>query len=1099
MFKSRVAIFLGLLIVTMLGANSNADEGRLLRFPDVSKDKIAFVYAGDIYSVARDGGLAMRLTSDEGLELFPKFSPDGDKIAFTGQYDGDFSVYYMSLDGGLPVKLTFHPGIARTSERMGPENIVMGWHPDGQSILYRSRKAEPDVWQGRAYLVKTTGGLPKPLPMAWAGFTSFSPDAKKVAYCPKFRDFRTWKRYKGGMAQDVWIFDLESLEAQKITDWIGTDNMPMWYGDKIYYNSDRTGRLNLYCYDITTGETRTVTSFIDFDVRWPSLGSDAIAFENGGYIYLLELPAETIKKISIEMISDYNSIRPEFISVDNSINDFNISPDAKRAIFSARGDIFTVPAKEGNTRNLTNSSGAHDKEPIWSPDGKWIAYLSDETGEDELYLMSGDGKEKLRLTNYGHCFRYMGTWSPDSKMLTFEDKNNNLYYIDIDSKKIMLIDHDKNGIGGHNWSPDSRFIVYDKNLENNIRAIFVYAIDDGDSRQITPGYTEDYNPVFDPDGKYIYFLSQRSFNPLLGSYEFQYVNTAITNLYLILLHKDDKSPFLPESDEVSIAKNEDKDKDKKEDKKGQEEDNGKSDDDSPNIKIDFDGIYDRQIAFDLPAGNYMGLSAVSGAVFYVSNPLSGLQGNITDGERTLYKYAIDDRKNHNFAANIGGYVLDSKGKNMLLTRSGSYHIVSISGDKASFDDNQLNTSQMNMKLDRRAEYAQMFHEAWRRDRDFFYNENMHGVNWELMRERYGALVPFVAHRFDLTYLIGEMRGELCCSHTYTGGGDYYHPPSSRVALLGCDFEIDKKNERIKIVNILDGENWNGQLRSPLTETHVDINEGDYLLAIDGEEIWADTNPYKLTQNKANQKITLTVNDRPSLDDAREVVIEPLASESDLRYYNWVESNRAYVDSISDGKIGYIHLPDMGSYGLVRFNQMFYHQLRKEGLIIDVRWNGGGFVSQLVLDRLQERLSGVNTSRNGNPSPRPGTAVTAHMITLCNQFSCSDGDNFPYFFKFYKLGTVMGMRTWGGVVGISGSRSLSDGGYVFVPQFATYSIDSEWVMENEGVIPDIEIDNTPERLANGFDDQLSEAIKMLLKKIKDEPVVLPPHPGIPEKR
>ena len=865
-----------------------AEEARLLRFPHVSQDKIAFSYGGDIYTVNREGGISTKLTTDPGLELFAKFSPDGNQIAFTGQYDGDFAVYVMPTTGGSPKKLSFHPAIAKTSARNGPENIVMGWHPDGNSILFRSRKETIGGWEGKVYLVKTSGGLPEPLPMHSAGFTSFSPDAKKVAYCPIFRDFRTWKRYKGGMAQDVWIFDLESYDAEKITDWVGTDNMPMWNGDNIYYNSDETGTLNLYCYNVLKGETRQVTNFDEYDVRWPSLGSDAIVFENGGYIYLMELLSGTVSKIPIEMISDFNSIRPEFISVSDNINDFSLSPDAKRTVFSARGDIFTVPAKEGNTRNLTNTSGVHEKSPIWSPDGKWIAYLSDETGEDEIFLISQDGTKKKRLTHDGHCFRYIGSWSPDSKKLIFEDKNQKIFYVNIKSGDIVLIDQNCNGgIGEHNWSPDSRYIVYDKNLDNDIRGIIVYSIEDGTKHQITPGFTNDYGAVFDPDGKYIYFLSQRSFNPVLSNYEFQFVNTAITNLYMILLHEDDKSPFIAESDEVTVIEAEDGTDEKKSDSKKDDESEKKP----KNISIDFDNIYDRQIAFDLSAGNYYGLSAISGSVFYMNRPIRGLRGKVTEGKAVLHKYDITDKKDNEFSSGVSGYAFDAKGSKMLILRKGAYNIVGTSEGEASFKDNSVDISHMNMKLDRRVEYKQIFNEVWRRNRDFFYDENMHGVDWIKMHDRYASMLPYVTHRFDLTYILGEMIGELCCSHTYIGGGDFYKAPSSNVGLLGCDFEIDKKNNRIKIVNILNGENWSGQLRSPLTETHINVNEGDYLLAIDGKEITADINPYELTQNKGNQKITLTINEKNTMKNAREIVIEPITSEITLRYYKFVENNR----------------------------------------------------------------------------------------------------------------------------------------------------------------------------------------------------------------
>jgi len=1096
----RISILLSL-IMALVGSTA-ADEARLLRFPDVSAENVAFVYAGDIYVAPRDGGQAIRLTSHEGLELFPKFSPDGNTIAFTGEYDGDMAVYIMPVAGGEPKRLTYHPAIQRIAERMGPDNIVMDWHPDGRRVLFRSRKEAPDSWFGRAYLVDTAGGLPEALPMYEAGFTSLSPDAQKIAYCPIFRDFRTWKRYKGGMAQDVWIFDLQSFENKKITDWIGTDNQPMWYQNRIYFNSDRTGTLNLYCYEIETGETRQVTTFTDYDVRWPSLGPDGIAFENAGFVYVMDLPSETIEKASIGMISDHLKTRPEIVNVSDMITDFSVSPDGKRALFSARGEIFTVPAKEGNTRNLTGSCGAHDKEPYWSPDGKWIAYLSDESGEDELYLIPHDRSDKIRLTTDGHGWRRGLRWSPDSKKIAFSDKDNILFYVDVDSKDVIRVDQPKRGgIYDYSWSPDSRYLTYSKNLENSINTIFVYDLDSEDLHQITPGQTNDYSPEFDPDGKYLYFLSERSFNPIFDAYEFEIVNNAITNIYLILLKADQESPFAPESDEVEVAeKKENDDKGDKDAKKDDgDEDDGKGEDEEKKIEIDYDGIYDRQIAIDIPACNYGGLSAISGAVFYLSRPIRGMTAPIGNDETDLHKYIIDDEKDHVFASGVGSYELSGSREKMILARQGGYFIVDAGGTSAGFDDARVNTSNMEMTLDRRVEYGQIFHEAWRRNRDFFYDVNMHGVDWPAMRDKYEVLLPYVAHRFDLTYVIGEMVSELCCSHTYVGGGDMPRIESSQVGLFGADFEIDRKNNRIKFARILKGESWDESLRSPLTEPEIDVNEGDYLLAIDGEEVTADINPYALTVNKADRLITLTVNDRPTMDGAREVTVKPISSESSLRYHNWVEDKRRYVDSASGGDIGYIHIPDMGSTGMVRFMKMFYYQSRKPGLIIDVRANGGGFVSHLILARLREPVKAMGINRFLEPRRIPGDAVHAHMLTLINEFSVSDGDIFPYYFRWYGLGPLMGVRTWGGIVGIGGGRRLVDGGYNYVPGGTQYNLEGEWIMENHGVEPDIEIENPLDREAKGYDDQLIEAVKYIRKKLEEDPKTLPPYPGPPEER
>ena len=1083
--------YLVLILIWMLALSNAvfAEEARLLRFPDVHKDKIAFVYAGDIYVVSRDGGQALRLTSHEGLELFPKFSPDGRQIAFTGQYDGDMSVYVIPIEGGEPKRLTYHPGIQGTSERFGPENVVMGWHPDGKKVLFRSRMESSNWWDGRVYLVDVKGGLPQPLPMKVAGFTSFSPDGGKVAYCPIYRDFRTWKRYKGGMAQDVWIFDLKSYDSRKITDWEGTDNMPMWYQDKIYFNSDRTGSLNLFCYDLNTGQTRQVTNFTEYDVRWPSLGQDGIAFENGGYIYVLDLPSETLHRVNIYLTTDRQSVRTEFVNVSHKVEEFDISPDGKRAVFSARGEIFTIPAKEGNTRNLTNQSASRETHPTWSPDGKWIAYLSDSTGEEELYIVSQDGEQRIRLTTDGHCHRYEPSWSPDSKKLVFSDKDLNLYYIDIHSKRLVQIDKsNRNEIHQYSWSVDSKYLAYSKTGENRIATIFIYSFGDKSVHQVTPGLTNDYSPVFDPDGKYLYFLSERNFNPILSSYEFEFVNNAITNLYLIVLSAGEKSPFAPKSDETEMKPKKESDKKDKEERKKPVE-----------VKIDFQGIYDRQVSFDIPAGNYGDISAISGAIFYTSSPISGLEGKVEEEGIRLHKYDMKEKKDHEFTEDVAGYSISFDGEKMLVKQKDNYYITKTSGEKAELKDDKLDLSKMEMRLDRKAEYKQMFDEVWRMERDFFYDKNMHGVDWNKMHEKYRVLLPYVLNRFDLTYLLGEMIGELCCSHTYVGGGDKPDIPSSKIGLLGVDFQVDEKNNRIRISHILRGENWDEALRSPLLDPGVNVKPGDYLMAIDGKEITADVNPYSLTQNTVGKTISLTVNSKPSMKGAREVTVKPVETEEALRYYNWVEDRRQYVDSVSGGKIGYLHIPNMESFGLVRFVKMFYHQIRKPGLIIDVRYNAGGFVSELILERLRRTVVAMGESRTFAESPMPEDGIYAHMVTLLNEFSGSDGDYFPYFFREYKLGLLLGKRSWGGVIGIRGYRPLVDGGYYTVPEFGIYNLKGKWVMENSGVKPDSVVENLPNRLALGYDDQLDKAVEYIMKKMQEEPKELPPKPGPPSPR
>lgn len=1082
-----------------------AEEGRLMRFPDINKDKITFSYGGDLWIVPTSGGLARKLTNSDGLEIFPRFSPDGKQIAFTGQYDGDLNVYVMPADGGPPKRLTYHPGIRQTSERMGPESIVMDWTPDGSKILFRSREEKQDVWEGRLYLVSPDGGYRQPLSLPRGGFASFSADASKIAYCPIARDFRTWKRYKGGAAQDVWTYDFKNRTSEKITDWVGTDNMPMWdqTSGLIYFNSDRTGTLNLYSYNPETKQTLQVSKFTDYDVRWPAMGPGAIVFENGGYLYVLDLPDGTPRKVDIEMGSDLVLARPRYVKCDDRVDDFTVSPDGNRAIFDARGDIFTVPAKHGNTRNLTNTSGANEKYATISPDAKWIAYVSDASGEDELYLITPDGKgDPVRLTTDGYCYRYQPVWSPDSKKLVWSNKNLDLKYAEIGAKKVVSFYHGLKGdIRDYVWSPDSRWIAFSDNNDQNISVVNVYSLEENRVRPVTDGSFDDFGPVFDPAGNYLYFLSNRNFNPVLGDYEFNYILEKSTEIILTVLNADSLSPFAPQSDEVESSKPKADDKGDKGDKsKKKDDDQAKDTEKAVHVSIGFDGIFDRQVKLPIDPGNYGGMAAAKGRIFYVSTPLRGMAGQIEDTKRTLHVYDLEKREDGEFLVDVGGYDLTPDGKKMIISQHGSYEIIDASGDKAKTGENKLNLGDMRAWVNFDAEWRQIFNEVWRMERDYFYDSLMYGLDWKSIHDRYAPLVDHVAHRFDLTYVLGEMVGELACSHTYVGGGDLPDIKADGVGLLGIDWIIDSTAQRFRIGKILEGQNWNESRRSPLTEPGIKAGAGDYVLAINGKQLTPAADPYSLLEHAAGDIATLTLAKTPDGKDSWTAEAKTISSEGDLRYYDWIARNRHYVDSISGGKVGYVHIPDMGTQGMQEFSSQFFPQIRKEGMIIDVRYNGGGFTSQLVIERLRRVLGGLGISRNSSePSTYPSTVFYGHLACLINEHSCSDGDIFPYHFREYGLGPLIGTRTWGGVVGIRGHRPLVDGGFVTTPEFAKYTLDSQWsAMENHGVDPDIEVQDLPEDLMRGYDAQEERAVAELLKKIKEEPMKLPPPPSKPPK-
>ncbi len=1054
-----------------------SDEARLLRFPDVSENDIVFSYAADLWVVSRDGGIARRITSHDGMEFFPKFSPDGSKIAFSAEYDGNRSVYVIPAAGGEPKQLTHYPAQSLPT-RMGPDFIVLGWYPDGSKILYRSHQGTFNAWVGKLYGVSPEGGMPEQLPVPEGGFTSFSPDGQKIAYNRNFREFRTWKRYRGGQTLHVSIYDLETGELEQVTDWEGPDKFPMWYEDRIYFVSDREVRENIFVYETETGNVRQVTFHDTYDVKWPSLGPDAIVYEWGGYLYLLDLETEEYERVSIQVPGDHTLTRSRYVDVGNNINSMDIAPDGKRVVFNARGNTFTVPAQDGNTRNLSGETGMHERWSRWSPDGKWIAYLSDITGEYELYIRPQDGRgEPVQLTHDSETFYFTPVWSPDSKKLAFGDKKLNLYYVDIESEEVHKVDEsDHWEIRQYAWSPDSEWIAYTKPEHNNMSSIFLYSLEDQSNHRVTDYYTTESNPAFDPDGKYLYFTSNRDFNPLMAQFESNFLITRSTRPYLVTMRDDLESPFAPKSDEVEID---------------EEDANEQSENDD--FRIDIEGIGDRIVGFPVRPGNYGNVQATSGKVLYMSGGISGLAGPVTDEQTSLIMYDLNERKEHTLLSPVNGYSVSANQQKLLYASQNRYGIVDIQPG-VNVGDGLVNTGDMQIHLDPRAEWEQIFNEVWRLQRDFFYDPDMHGVDWEQMRENYKELLPYVAHRRDLTYVAGELISELAAGHAYKGGGDLPDVESVNTGLLGAEFELDEESGYYRIKKIYEGENWKSNRRSPLTEPGIDVSEGEYIIAIDGEELRAPATPYELLVNKAEKLVDLEVNDQPSQDGAREVTIKTISSETQLIYFNWVENNRRYVKEQTDGRVGYVHLPNMSLEGLQEFVKYFYPQIRKEGLIIDVRYNGGGFVSQMILERLRRVLAGMGISREGSPSTYPSAVFHGPMVTMLNMYSASDGDYFPYFFREYELGPLVGTRSWGGVIGISGRHAgLIDGGYVMQPEFSSYSLDREWHMENVGVEPDIHVDNKPYDEMQGIDAQLDRAIEEVMQLMEEVDTELPPPP------
>jgi tricorn protease len=1087
-------------VLVNLSSAFAATEARLLRFPAIFEDQIVFTYAGDLYTVASTGGTARKLTSDKGFEMFARFSPDGRTLAFTGQYDGNTEVYVIPATGGVPQRLTYTATLGRddVSDRMGPNNIVMTWTPDGQRIIFRSRMHSFNAFLGRLYSVATSGEMPDELPLPRAGFCSYSPDGKKLAYNRVFREFRTWKRYRGGMADDIWIYDFDAKTTENITNNPAQDIIPMWSGDKIFFLSDRDDhkRMNLFVYDTNTKETRQLTQFTEFDVKFPSLGPKAVVFENGGYLYRYDIDRNECAKVSIFIEDDLQGGRGGLVNVADKVTNYEVSPDGKRALFGARGDVFTVPAKHGAIRNLTATAGVHERDSQWSPDGKWVAYISDASGEDEIWVVPQDGREAARQVSHDDAiYKYDIAWSPDSKKILWADKGLRLRFINVETGKITEVCKcEKWEFSEYAWSPDSQWIVYAKPELASMSKIYLYSLQDQIAHELTDGWYNSSSPIFSSDGKFIFFVSQRDFNPIYSSTEWNHAYQDMSRVYLITLAKSTVSPFKPKSDEVEIKAEEPKDEKaeaakqeqpelKGDAEKPKDKDEKKKSEPEP-IKVDLDGIKDRIAVLPIAVSSYRHLGSVDDLVYYLRH-----------GQLCLYD--LKEQKETELG-HANGYEISADRKKMLVAANGKYAILDLPKGKFEMKD-ELDLSGMEVQLDKRAEWRQIFNECWRQMRDFFHVPNMHGVDWAAMRARYEPLLASVNHRADLTYVIGEMISELNAGHAYVGGGESPQPERIPMGLLGAELTRDAQTGYYRITRILRGENWVRDTRSPLTEIGVDANEGDFILAVDGRSTADAKNLYELLVNKAGKQVTLKLNSQPELEGSHETIVVPTDSEENLYYYQWVQGNIEKVAKATGGKVGYIHVPDMGTAGLNEFVKHFYPQIRKKALIIDVRGNGGGNVSPMLIERLRREIAMIDFARNAAPAPDPEAMIYGPMTCLADEFSASDGDLFTYQFKHYKLGKVIGKRTWGGVVGIRGSLPLLDGSYLNKPEFSRYDVEGKnWIIEGIGVEPDIVVDNDPAKEYAGIDQQLDKAIEVILDELKTKEKEIPPLPPYPVK-
>lgn len=1064
-----------ILLITQTNAQVSA---KMFQYPDVSKSQIVFTYGGDVWIASKTGGTAFKLTSAKGIETFARFSPDGSQIAFTGNYDGNQDVYVMPSMGGLPKRITYH----------GMPDRLIDWYPDGKSLLFASTRESGKQRFSQFYKISKDGGIAEKLPLPYAEFGSVSPDGKKIAFTILTRMFRTWKRYRGGMAADIYIFDLQNNTSENITNNVANDEIPMWNRDKIYFLSDRGAnqRYNIWVYNLSTKQSKQVTDFDKFDVEFPSIGDNEIVFQAGGLLYLLDLTTDKYSEVKINVVTDESTLMARNENVEKLIQNFSVSYNGSRALFEARGEIFSVPAENGSVINLTQSSGVAERFPSWSPDGKYVAYFSDRSGEYQLTIrdMENPSTEK-KLTNFDSGYRYNIYWSPDSKQLVFIDQTMTINLYDLDKNQLKVIDKQKWMYEGAlsyfsvSWSPDSRYVCYAKELDNRASAIAVFDTKDGQVHQLTSGYYNDTSPTFDPDGKYLFFLTNRDFTPIYSNFDETWIYANSTQIAAVSLSSDTPSLLFAKNDSTIIKKDDEKKSDDKKNETKKEEPKVKE------VKIDFTGFEERVVILPPEVGNYTGLTAVSGKIIYHHYPNTGS----AEKKKSIVYYDLDKREEKTIVDDADAFQVSADGKKILVSKLKSFSIVDVAPDQKL--DKKLPTSQMEMIVVPREEWKQIFTDAWRLERDFFYDKNMHGVDWNAMRKQYSALINNAVTRNDVNFIIGELIGELNASHTYRGGGDEEQAPLRAVGYLGIDWEL--KDGAYRIMKIVNGAQWDTEVRSPLLASGLKVKDGDYILAVNGIPIDVTKEPFAAFEGLAGKTVDLTVNNKPTFDKAWSVVVKTLTDETRLRNLEWIESNRKRVDEATNGKIGYIYVPSTGLDGQTELVRQFYAQFNKDGLIIDERFNNGGQIPDRFIELLNRKPLAFWAVRDGSNWQHPTVANFGPKVMLINGWSGSGGDAFPDYFRKSKLGPLIGTRTWGGLIGITGAPQLIDGGSITVPTFRMYDPDGKWFKEGHGVDPDINVPEDPGKLSKGIDVQLEKGIETVMQLLKENPPVNPKQP------
>ena len=1108
-------IVAGVVCLSIQNLHADDDKGtRILRDPDVSENKIVFAHANDLWVVDRNGGDAMRLTSDEGAESDPCFSPDGKWIAFTGQYGGNTDVFVVNADGGRPKRLTWHPG----------SDTVQSWTPDGR-VMFRSGRLGQPTKQTRFFTVSTDGGMPEPLALPQAYQGEMSGDGEYIAY-EEIRPWdREWRNYRGGQALPVQIVSTKTWDLMK-APWEGERHMdPVWMGGVCYYISERDYAANVWCFDPKSKEHRQLTHHADFDVKSIGAGAGAVVYEQAGYLHELNPKNSESKQIKINVARDMTFARPRWEDVSGgSLRQARLSPTGKRAVFQARGDLFTIPLDKGSWRNITLSSDVADRHPVWSPDGKNIAWFNDEGGEYALVIANQFGKEKRRIKIEEPSFFFIPTWSPDGKSLAFTDTDYRVLILDIESGEVKHVDTERYAHPQRSmnpvWSPDSRWIAYSRRMENHLRVIKVCDTKDGKVHQLTDGMADSISPVWDASGKYIYFLSSTNYGLNTGWLDMtSYDRPTTYSMYIALLKADEASPFLPTSDEEEVKEEKSKEESKEdsadkqeqsssdEDKKSDTEE--KEDQSSPSDKpikkegdkkekkdekklevvIDFEGIAQRIISADgMSSGNYLGLvEGPEGKVFVLESPDSGFG-------ISAKRYSVKDKKADDYADSVSSMTVSHDRKKVLFQSGGSWRHADANGSgKAA---KSLSTNGMRIKVDPRAEYKQMLREGWRFMRDFLYVDNVHGAPWEDVWKWYSPWLDDVNHRSDFNHVLDILSGEVAVGHSYVAGGDYPSLDRPRTGLLGVDLEI--ANDRLRITKIYDGGKWNRGPSGPLSHPGMKVKEGDYLLAINGRELTAADNPFEHLEATSGRTISITLNDKPEMEGSRELYVEPTGSERGLRTAEWIEERQEMVDKLSDGRLAYVWVPNTSRGGYASFNRMYFAQQDRQGAIIDERNNGGGSAADYIIEVLERELTGYFNSRAGDKRPftQPIAGLYGPKVMIINESSGSGGDLLPYLFRFKKLGPLVGTRTWGGLVGTWDTPPLIDGGRFVAPRGGFYDVDGNWAVEGEGVAPDIEVFNDPRSVIKGGDPQLERAVAEALKALETEKFEMKPEPAPP---